>query len=211
MAVLKHLRTKMPLTGVGAPGKSWVVTVSRPSCEKFQATYSDGQKSCTFFLEFFLWTPWGRGANFETGQFCDLEDSILQNWPVSKLAPLPQGGHEKNSRKNVQDFCPSLYIPIRLWWNCSNHTRSKNLVRMNFTDLPQGSKLANLRELSSMTFTHSGLLLPNNPHTYVRTYLKATVLSNLTDRDMSLVHKIPRWLWYLGLIHVQINICWSCT
>ncbi len=41
----------------------------------YKESYSDGQKSCTFFPEFFLWPPWGRGANFGTGQLCKMEFS----------------------------------------------------------------------------------------------------------------------------------------
>ena len=39
-----------------------------------------------------------------------LENSILHNLPVPKLAPLPKGGHKKIGKKNVQDFCSSLYL-----------------------------------------------------------------------------------------------------
>ncbi len=37
-----------------------------------------------------------------------LENSISQNWPVPKLASLPQGVHKKIEEK--KDFCPSLYL-----------------------------------------------------------------------------------------------------
>ncbi len=36
--------------------------------------YCDGQKSCTFFLDFFTGLL-GKGANFETGRFCKMESS----------------------------------------------------------------------------------------------------------------------------------------
>ncbi len=57
--------------------------------------YSDRHKSCTFFLEFFLSAPWGRGANFGTGRFCVIENSISQNQLVPKLVRLPQGATKK--------------------------------------------------------------------------------------------------------------------
>ncbi len=103
-------------------------------------SYSDGQKSCTFFLEFFRGPPpWGSRTNFGTGQFCEMESSnslikdissekirqlenaISQNQWIPKLAPLPQGPHKK-SRKNVQGvwwtgYAADGYLAIAwLWW-----------------------------------------------------------------------------------------------
>ncbi len=43
----------------------WAHLISKyPHFKKTASLYSDRQKSCIFFLEFFLWAPWGRGANF---------------------------------------------------------------------------------------------------------------------------------------------------
>ncbi len=65
-------------------------------CSSVMLEYSDGQKSCTFFLEFFRGLPGGVGPILELVDFV-------------KWSP-PGGGAQKNSRKNVQDFCPSLYM-----------------------------------------------------------------------------------------------------
>ena len=41
-----------------------------------QCSYSDGQKSCTFFSRIFLWPPWGRGGQFFN--WAILSNGVLQ-------------------------------------------------------------------------------------------------------------------------------------
>ncbi len=70
--------------------------------------YSDGQKSCTFFLEFSCGSPGGGGPMLELVDFVKWSSPFhkidqFQNWSHSPRGP------RKKSRKNVQDFCPSLY------------------------------------------------------------------------------------------------------
>ncbi len=95
-------------------GIYWVGNINQKETY-FQYQYSDGQKSCTFFLEFFRSPPGGVGPwlkispRKKSGSWRTPFDKIDQ----FQIGPPPPGGPQKNSRKNVQDFCPSLYsIPF---------------------------------------------------------------------------------------------------
>ncbi len=65
--------------------------------------YSDGQKYCTFFLEFFVPPPWNRSI---------LWNGVLQlvGWHFTKSTcskigpPPPGGGHKKNREKMCKTF-----------------------------------------------------------------------------------------------------------
>ena len=91
--------------------------------------FSDGQKSCTFFLEFFCGPPGGGGPILELVDFVKWSSPTAWFFPKttylfgknqaigglhfpkstsSKIGPTTPGGPRKNSRKNLQDFCPSL-------------------------------------------------------------------------------------------------------
>ena len=89
------------------------------------STYSDVQKSCTFFLEFFHGSP-GLG---EMDQFRDW--SIL--WPVPKLAPLPQGAHKKNWEKMCKTFARYCRITILMamnLWQCLSFSFSQKNISL---------------------------------------------------------------------------------
>ncbi len=94
-----------------------------------------GKSLAHFFPNFFV-APWEKGANFETGRLCKirhLENSILHNWPVPKLAPFPQGGHKKNREKMCKTYarhCKTMAFLITEslvmhWANCKSISYSE--------------------------------------------------------------------------------------
>ncbi len=67
-----------------------------------QGIYSQGQKSCTFFLDFFCGPPGGGSP-------------ISQNLPVAKLVLLPQGATEKFEKK-----CARLTVEVWIFQNVNS-------------------------------------------------------------------------------------------
>ena len=94
----------------------------RPNCLKFTFSLKkapltlfpmENWKKCRFNFQTYLHPNQDYSESVKdisSEKMRHLENSILHNRPVPKLAPLPQGGPQKNSGKNVQDFCLSLYM-----------------------------------------------------------------------------------------------------
>ncbi len=115
-------------------------------------TYSLCQKKRTFNLEF----SWRRGAKNSHGQLCKWEfytwsffslNSHLYNLPCAYLAPLPQGGHKKNSGLNVRFFWHRLYSSLL---NPNKRFPSYNLIRLiwNLSEQMFQSDMAFLQSMS---------------------------------------------------------------